>query len=148
MVERLIKEDASKTTIINNREIKIMARKNDYINEIDKLVGNKVYSLRLAKGLSRQQLCDDIDVSHQQLVKYEKGTNRISAGRLVLIARALKETIAYFYEDIDTTEAEQTVTYHQRMCIEVSRNFMKIENADHQNAVNALIKSLIKERVA
>jgi hypothetical protein len=34
------------------------------------------------------------------------------------------------------------------MCIEVSRNFMKIENTEHQNAVNTLIKSLIKDKAA
>ena len=36
------------------------------------------------------------------------------------------------------------VTQHQRMCIEVSRNFMKIENSEHQTAVNTLVKSLSK----
>jgi len=34
---------------------------------------------------------------------------------------------------------------HQRMCIEVSRNFMKLRNSDHQNAINSLLRSLVKE---
>ena len=34
------------------------------------------------------------------------------------------------------------VTQHQRMCIAVTRNFMRIENPDHQAAVNTLIRSL------
>lgn len=122
-----------------------MARKNDYIEEIDKFIGGKIYSLRLAKGLSRQQLAQVIGVTHQQLQKYEKGKNRISVGRLVLISKALEKNIAYFYEGIDSSsEAEELITQHQRMCIEVSRNFMKIESAEHQNAVNTLIKSLIR----
>ena len=45
-----------------------MARKNDYIEEIDKFIGNKIYSLRLAKGLSRQQLSQVIGVTHQQRI--------------------------------------------------------------------------------
>ena len=49
-----------------------MARKNDYIQEVDKFIGGKIYSLRLAKGLSRQQLSKVIGVTHQQLQKYEK----------------------------------------------------------------------------
>lgn len=125
-----------------------MARKNDYIEEIDKFIGNKIYSLRLAKGLSRQQLSKVIGVTHQQLQKYEKGNNRISVGRLVLISKALDKNISYFYEGLETGNNETTVTQHQRMCIEVSRNFMKIENMEHQNAVNTLIKSLIKDKAA
>jgi transcriptional regulator with XRE-family HTH domain len=121
-----------------------MARKNDYIIKIDKFIGEKIYSLRLAKGLSRQQLAESIGVTHQQLHKYEKGTNRLSVGRLVMIAQALSKDISYFYDGLDASDTEETVTKHQRMCIEVSRNFMKIESADHQNAINALVKSLSK----
>ena len=47
---------------------------NSSLEEIDKFIGNKIYSLRLAKGLSRQQLSKVIGVTHQQLQKYEKGT--------------------------------------------------------------------------
>ncbi len=125
-----------------------MARKNDYIEEIDKFIGGKIYSLRLAKGLSRQQLSKVIGVTHQQLQKYEKGSNRISVGRLVLISKALDKNISYFYEGIESGNYEQVVTHHQRMCIEVSRNFMKIENTEHQNAVNTLVKSLAREKAA
>lgn len=121
-----------------------MARKNDYILEIDKFIGGKIYSLRLAKGLSRQQLAEVIGVTHQQLQKYEKGTNRISVGRLVLIAKALSKEISYFYEGLEHNEQEPVMTQHQRMCIEVSRNFMKIKSSEHQNAVNTLVKSLSK----
>ncbi len=121
-----------------------MARKNDFIAEIDKHIGGKIYSLRLAKGLSRQQLSKVIDVTHQQLQKYEKGINRISVGRLVMIAKALEKNISYFYEGMEEENKEPVMTQHQRMCIEVSRNFMKIENSEHQNAVNSLVKSLSK----
>ena len=121
-----------------------MARKNTYILEVDNFIGGKIYSLRLAKGLSRQQLSTVIGVTHQQLQKYEKGTNRISVGRLVLIAKALSKDISYFYEGLESAGSEPVMTQHQRMCIEVSRNFMKIENPDHQNAVNTLVKSLSK----
>ncbi len=120
-----------------------MVRKNDYIQKIDQFIGEKIYSLRLAKGLSRQQLADVIEVTHQQLQKYEKGVNRISIGRLVLIAKALGKNIDYFYEGLENAEnVEPVLTQHQRMCIEVSRNFMKIHNAEHQQAINALVRAL------
>ncbi len=127
-----------------------MARKNDFIEEIDKLLGVRIYYLRLAKGFSRQQLAKLIGVTHQQLQKYEKGNNKISIGRLVLIAKALDKNLAYFYEELcpSGNNNEALITNHQRMCIEVSRNFMKIESAEHQNAVNTLVKSLAKNKAA
>ena len=112
-------------------------------NEVDKHVGSKILSLRLANGWSRTQLADKIDVTQQQLQKYEKGTNRISASRLVVIAKALSQGVSYFYEGL-SDDNEPMVTQHQRMCIEVSRNFMRIESAVHQEAVNILINSLAK----
>jgi len=126
-----------------------MARKNDYIQKIDQFIGEKIYSLRLAKGLSRQQLAELIEVTHQQLQKYEKGVNRISVGRLVLIAKALGKNIDYFYEGLESSDnAEPILTQHQRMCIEVSRNFRNIPNPKHQEAVNALIRCLTKPHPA
>ena len=110
-------------------------------NEIDKHIGGKILSLRLALGLSRDQLAKKLDVTQQQLQKYEKGTNRISVSRLVVIAKALSTGVPYFYEGL-SDDNEPMVTQHQRMCIEVSRNFMRIESAVHQTAVNILIKSL------
>ncbi len=122
-----------------------MAKHNDFIIKVDKVIGNKVYTLRLAKGLSRQELADDIGVTHQQLQKYEKGINRISVGRLALIANSLGKPIDYFYSGVDGANEEPETTQHQRMCIEVSRNFMKIQNPEHQSAVNTLVRSLMKE---
>ncbi len=125
-----------------------MARQHIYIEEVDKFIGGKIYNLRLAKGMSRQQLAELIGVTHQQLQKYEKGSNRISAGRLVLIAQALGKTVEFFYEGLENNKAEAILTQHQRMCIEVSRNFMKLVSSEHQNAINTLVKSLVKQVAA
>ena len=126
-----------------------MARKVIEIDLIDKLIGAKIQELRLASGLSRQQLGEKIEVTHQQLQKYEKGTNRVSAGRLAVIAKHLNKPISYFYEEVGIVSSndntpEETVDFsqNQRMCIEVSRNFMKIKNSQHKDAVSSLLKSL------
>jgi transcriptional regulator with XRE-family HTH domain len=121
-----------------------MARRNELMTEIDKIIGDKVCSLRVSEKLSRQQLASKIGTTHQQLQKYEKGTNRISAGRLILIAKALKKPVSYFYEEVDSVDTTPMLTEQQRMCIEVSKNFMKLKNTERQNAVNTLIKSLMK----
>ena len=125
-----------------------MARKNNHIEQIDKIIGGRIYSLRVAQGIARKQLAKLIEVTPQQLQKYEKGTNRISVGRLVLIAKSLGEEISYFYEGLEQNKQQEIVTQHQRLCLELARNFRKIVNSDHQNAVNILIKSLLKQQVA
>lgn len=119
-----------------------MARNNYYLAKVDKIIGDKIHSLRLAKGLSRSQLAKVIEVTHQQLQKYEKGVNRISIGRLMLLSKALGKDVRYFLEHLERDEDIEVTVQHQRMCIELSRNFMKIINPKHQETVNDLVRSL------
>ena len=81
-----------------------MARKVEHIEQIDRYIGSKIQELRLAHGMSRQDLGERIAVTHQQLQKYEMGINRVSAGRLALIARNLGTSVGKFYEGLDTKE--------------------------------------------
>lgn len=118
---------------------------NHCTKHFDKFIGNKIYSLRLARGLSRQALGSKIGVSHQQVEKYEKGRNKIFVGRLVFIAKALDVDIMYFYEGYSNDEQERVSTQHQRMCLAVARNFMKITDSKHQNAINDLIKHMVSD---
>jgi transcriptional regulator with XRE-family HTH domain len=122
-----------------------MARTNSQLDKIDKSIGQKIYSLRLAKGLSRQQLSKVIGVTHQQLQKYENGSNRVSASKLALIAKALDRQVPYFYEGFEADDNTPLETENQRLCIEVARNFRRIGNREHQDAINTLVKSLLKE---
>ena len=122
-----------------------MGRINSQLDNIDKSIGHKIYSLRLAKGLSRQQLSKVIGVTHGQLQKYEKGSNRVSASKLALIAKALDRQIPYFYEGFEVADNIPLETESQRLCIEVARNFKRIANREHQDAINTLVKSLLKE---
>ena len=121
-----------------------MARKNNYVDEVSKHIGAKIQTLRLAQGYTRKQLSQTIGVTDQQLQKYELGSNIVSAGRLVLIAKALGQEVSYFYDGLDNMDNKPLATQHQRMCINVARNFMKIENPEYQTALNNLIKILVK----
>lgn len=85
-----------------------MARMNDYADTVDKIVGSRVRELRVSKGLSRAIFANYLDISQEQLRKYEAATNRISAGRLKQIAKFLDKDVSYFYgeeaEGLDTTK--------------------------------------------
>lgn len=118
-----------------------MSRKNEFTERVDKMIGIKIHELRVTNGLSRKQLATEIGVTHQQLQKYENAVNRISAGRLASIASVLNKPIAFFFEDIEEKD-KVFENEHQRMCIEVARNFLRIENPNYKSAVNSMIRAL------
>jgi transcriptional regulator with XRE-family HTH domain len=60
-------------------------------------IGRKIRALRLERGLSQSGLADGIDLTFQQVQKYEKGINRVSAGRLARIADMLNTPVMVFY---------------------------------------------------
>src|SRR5213593_4711816 len=60
-------------------------------------IGRKIRALRLERGLSQSGLADGIGLTFQQVQKYEKGTNRVSAGRLQRIAEVLNSPVMFFY---------------------------------------------------
>jgi transcriptional regulator with XRE-family HTH domain len=108
---------------------------------IDELVAQRVRERRLMLGLTQEQFGEMIGVSPQQALKYEYGTNSISAGRLYEIACALRTRIEYFFEGVDGKSAEQT-RGHQRMLLNVLRNFGDIKNEEHREAISHLTRAL------
>ena len=67
-------------------------------NPIDVHVGSRVRTRRLALGISQERLGAALGLTFQQVQKYEKGTNRISASRLQHVSRILQVPIEYFFE--------------------------------------------------
>ena len=66
--------------------------------EMEVLVGRNIQKFRLQRNMSQRELAGYLDVSFQQIQKFEKGENRISAGRLYLLAKALKVPMTSFFE--------------------------------------------------
>ncbi len=110
-------------------------------SSIDRHVGARIRERRIMLGLSQQQMADMIGVTYQQAHKYERGINRISAGRLYEITRVLNVPITYFFEGLDVAE-EDAMNPRQRMCLELARNFASIGNQKHQEALSQLARAL------
>src|ERR1700730_6371195 len=108
---------------------------------IDDHVGGRRRERSIMLGLTQQQVAEMIGVTYQQAHKYEHGINRVSAGRLFEIARALSAPITYFYEGIGE-EGPRQLMPHQRMQLEIARNFAEIRNERHQEAVSQLARAL------
>ncbi|WP_065755178.1 helix-turn-helix domain-containing protein [Bradyrhizobium paxllaeri] len=77
------------------RKVTTVARR---ANGDDTLVGQRIRAARLSADISQSDLGTKLGVSFQQVQKYERGTNRVSAGRLRQIADALDKPFGYFFE--------------------------------------------------
>jgi len=62
-------------------------------------LGKKLRMRRLSLGLTQTKVAQSINVTFQQIQKYEKGTNGVSSSRLMQLSTFLKVPITYFYED-------------------------------------------------
>ncbi len=71
---------------------------------LDEYIGARMRLRRLLLGMSQDALSAKLSVSFQQVQKYEKGTNRISAARLFELARALDVPVQYFYGGLDGSD--------------------------------------------
>jgi len=68
-------------------------------DNFNKHLGNKLKLRRLALGLTQTKVAKAINVTFQQIQKYEKGTNGVSSIRLLQLANYLKVPVNYFFED-------------------------------------------------
>ena len=110
---------------------------------VDAHVGARIRERRIVLGLTQHQVTGMIGVTYQQMTKYERGINRVSAGRLYDIACALNAPIGYFYEGLDQDqEARQPASPRRRMLLDIARNFSEIQNEKHQVAVHQLARAL------
>jgi transcriptional regulator with XRE-family HTH domain len=124
-------------------------------NPIDGQVGNRVRIRRMLIGMSQEKLGDLLGLTFQQVQKYEKGINRIGAGRLFEIARILDVPIDFFYDGVGTTsdgvgEARAPVMEFVSSTegLQLSLAFMKIRDPKVRKRVLDLVKSLAEEEEA
>jgi transcriptional regulator with XRE-family HTH domain len=124
-------------------------------NPIDGQVGNRVRIRRMLIGMSQERLGDLLGLTFQQVQKYEKGINRIGAGRLFEIARILDVPIDFFYDGVGATSdglGESSAPVMEFVSstegLQLSLAFMKIRDPKVRKRVLDLVKSLVEEEAA
>lgn len=80
------------------------------MSQVDQLIGLKIKTRRNALRLSQTGLAEAIGVRFQQVQKYESGANRVSASRLLSIAKALNVPVAFFFQGLDALPEENGST--------------------------------------
>ena len=100
-------------------------------NPIDIHVGKRIRMRRNLLGWSQEKLGDLLGLTFQQVQKYEKGLNRVSASRLWDFSVVLETPISFFYDDMDKTVAKQSPRMFSNPEAETSLNEeMEVFNAD------------------
>lgn len=115
--------------------------------DLDRHVASRVRGRRIAMGLSQARLAASIGIGYQQLNKYETGVDRIAAGRLFSIARALGVEVAFFYRDIElqldgTPPRQEALHQGSRRLSYLTSSFLRIANPRHREAVCRLARAL------
>ncbi|ABR75396.1 transcriptional regulator [Actinobacillus succinogenes] len=73
--------------------------------EADKLIGQRIQQKRKEMGFSAEKLAEYIDLSQQQLSRYERGASKINVAHLIDIAIFLKTPISWFFQDCFPNES-------------------------------------------
>jgi len=124
-----------------NADGRPLSRSSSRTQRTEMYVGRRIRERRILLGLTQQQLADLIGVTYQQAHKYERGVNRVSAGRLYEIARVLGVDVDYFFEGLEEGNGAP-VSERQRMCLDVARNFARIRDERQQQTVSQLCRIL------
>ena len=111
---------------------------------VDCLVGRRVRMLRVARGLSQTELGREIGVTFQQVQKYERGTNRISASKLHDIARILGVEVAYLFGDAAHPENGDT-DLPRRVDLLVAQALSKLPEGHLKQQLTELILALAQK---
>src|SRR3954470_9271146 len=116
---------------------------------VDIEVGHRIRIERLARGLSQTALANQLGVTFQQVQKYEKGVNRVGAGRLTKIAEVLGIEVATFFSGKDMLEEERSQSSGEpspRKLLTVSgafrllRAYGEIEDSNLRRAIVDLVE--------
>ena len=117
-------------------------------NPIDVHVGLQVRLRRKALKISQEKLAEALGLTFQQVQKYERGANRISASKLYEIARALRVSIAWFFEGLSDPTAEPVDGADEGETTPFAHNFlMSQEGVDLANLFPRLPQRRVRRRL-
>lgn len=129
-------------------------------HSVDVHVGARLRQRRTLLGMSQSKLGDSVDLTFQQVQKYERGSNRVSSSRLFEFAKVLDVPITYFFDEMPSNVAgkpgrgrkkvadEATSTKEgknpliKRETLELVRAYYKIREADTRKGIFSMIVAL------
>ncbi|MCR5878814.1 helix-turn-helix domain-containing protein [Phenylobacterium sp. J367] len=118
-----------------------------HAHPVDRHVGMRMRLRRKALGISQDRLAAALGMTFQQVQKYERGTNRVSASKLWEAARALKTTVSWFYEGLPEDDGEVATSPNEGFLssndgLDLARAFPDIGDARTRRKIVELVRAL------
>lgn len=111
--------------------------------EINNAIGNRIVLFRKSRNLTRKKLANVLEITQQQLEKYEKGLNRISAAKLFIIAKRFNLDMSYFYDNHNYgLENNQKYKRNKEKIDELVSYYLTIKTDKTKMLILELIKEL------
>ncbi len=119
---------------------------------VDVHVGHRARLRRTLLGMNQTALGEALGLTFQQVQKYEKGTNRISASKLWNLTQILDVPVSFFFDDMPADQAgpapsgngQDPDVLHKRETLEFVRAYYRITNPNTRKRVYELVKALAK----
>ena len=137
-----------------------LSRRGEGPNPIDVHVGARLRLRRTLLGLSQEKLGEAVGITFQQLQKYERGSNRISASRLFNLSQVLEVPVSFFFDDMPVaghqpapataqpSETEEFDSMARRETLELVRAYYRIADPSVRKRTFDLVKALGGDREA
>ena len=104
-------------------------------------LGKKLRLRRTSLGLTQTQVAQAINVTFQQIQKYEKGTNGVSSARLLQLANFLKVEIKFFFEDYQDFSAGNQNEVRQNLNYSFLAKLLSQLSSDEKNSIKKLLSA-------
>lgn len=127
-------------------------------NDVDAHVGQRLRVRRSLLGMSQEKLAESIGLTFQQIQKYERGTNRVSASRLYDISNVLDVPVSYFFEQLNLPPSaadpirglsdnqqeafESDDIMNRKETLDLVRIYYSVENQEARRDIMKFIKSM------
>ena len=120
--------------------------------DVDRFVGDRIRLYRSMIGMSQGKLAGSLGVTFQQLQKYERGENRIGAGRLLMVATALGVPITFLLDEEGFSQSQANAALDElalretaRDAYSIGRAFSQISDPEVRRSITTLVQSLARQ---
>lgn len=133
-------------------------RTSEHPDPVDVHVGGRVRLRRTLLGMSQEKLGSALNLTFQQIQKYERGSNRIGSSRLYQLSRILDVPVSFFFDDMPNepsvrasgvSEGEQAAyekeRFTKRETLELVRAYYRIEDSAVRKRIFDLVKSIANQ---
>jgi transcriptional regulator with XRE-family HTH domain len=127
---------------------------------VDIYVGTRLKQRRVSMGMSQGELAEAVGITFQQVQKYERGANRMSASRLFEFSKVLAIPVGHFFEGMEEKDnktttgfAEETAGFEHepmsgsRESLEFLRSFQRIKDPKQRKTLSAFVRSIAEGKV-